>query len=137
MFSLKSDEEPFYKKHIKKAEEIKILFSPTSNKFLMQLQTYYDPTGKSYYGEFGPYLFNDANNKISRVKTENGPVHDFSWSQDGEKFIVLSGFMPAVCNMFSKDNELLFEFGKKHRNTISWGNLGRFVCLAGFGNLNG
>lgn len=43
-------EEPIYQKHIKKAEEIKVKFSPTSNKFLMELQTYYDPTGKSYYG---------------------------------------------------------------------------------------
>lgn len=42
--------DPFYEKSIKKAEEIIIKFSPTSNKFLMELQTYYDPTGKSYYG---------------------------------------------------------------------------------------
>jgi len=31
----------------------------------------------------------------------------------------------------------VFEFGKQHKNEIIWGNLGRFVCLAGFGNLNG
>jgi uncharacterized protein with WD repeat len=42
--------DPFYEKPIKKAEEIKLRFSPKSNKFLMELQTYYDPTGKSYYG---------------------------------------------------------------------------------------
>lgn len=30
-----------------------------------------------------------------------------------------------------------FEFGKQHKNEVIWGNLGRFVCLAGFGNLNG
>lgn len=52
-------EEPFYEKVINKAEEIKIKFSPTSNKFLIELQTYYDPTGKSYYGEYGLYLFNE------------------------------------------------------------------------------
>ena len=69
LFSHKSDEESFYKKNIKKAEEIKVRFSPTSNKFLMELQTYYDPTGKSYYGEFGLFLFNDENNKISTIKT--------------------------------------------------------------------
>lgn len=43
-------DEPVYSKNINKAEEIKIKFSPTSNSFLIELQTYYDPTGKSYYG---------------------------------------------------------------------------------------
>ena len=104
LFSQKSDEEAFYKKNIKKAEEIKVRFSPTSNKFLMELQTYYDPTGKSYYGEFGLFLFNDETNKISTIKTEKGPVHDFSWSKDGKKFIVISGFMPATCCMFNDKN---------------------------------
>lgn len=70
----------------------------------MELQTFFDPTGKSYYGEFGLYLFNDETNKIARVKTENGPVHDFSWSNDGKNFIVLSGFMPATCNLFNQKN---------------------------------
>ena len=34
----------------------------------MELQTYYDPTGKSYYGEFGLYLYNDENKKLVKVK---------------------------------------------------------------------
>jgi len=70
-------DEPFYEKIINKAEEIKVKFSPTSNKFLIELQTYYDPTGKSYYGEYGLYLFNEDTNKISKIKTASGPVHDF------------------------------------------------------------
>ena len=57
----------FYEKAIKKAEEIKLRFSPKSHKFLMELQTYYDPTGKSYYGEYGLYIFNDQNRKINKV----------------------------------------------------------------------
>lgn len=31
----------------------------------------------------------------------------------------------------------VFTFGEAHRNTISWSPHGRFVCLAGFGNLAG
>lgn len=50
---------------------------------------------------------------------------------------MISGFMPADPVLFSKNNEQIFEFGKQHKNEIIWGNLGRFVCLAGFGNLNG
>lgn len=45
--------------------------------------------------------------------------------------------MPGSIKMFNKSNEIIFQFGKKHRNCISWGHLGRFLCLAGFGNLNG
>lgn len=49
----------------------------------MELQTYYDPTGKSYYGEYGLYIFNDQNKKINKVNTFKGPVHDFSWDKKG------------------------------------------------------
>ena len=70
----------------------------------MELQTYYDPTGKSYYGEFGLFLYNDESNKISRINSEKGPVHDFSWSKDGKNYIVISGFMPASCTMYTQNN---------------------------------
>ena len=122
---------------IKKAQEIKLRFSPTSNQFLLELQTYYDPTGKSYYGQYGLYIFNDKVLKINKVKTTNGPVHDFRWDSTGEKFIVISGFMPAETVVMSKTNEKIMDIGKHHRNQIIWGNLGRFVCIAGFGNLSG
>lgn len=49
----------------------------------MELQTYYDPTGKSYYGEYGLYLYNDTTKKIHKVKTANGPLHDFRWDMEG------------------------------------------------------
>jgi translation initiation factor 2A len=76
-------DEPIYEKFIKKAEEIKLKFNPNSNQFLMELQTYYDPTGKSYYGEYGLYIYNDLIKKITRVVTAKGPVHDFSWDKKG------------------------------------------------------
>jgi uncharacterized protein with WD repeat len=70
----------------------------------MELQTYYDPTGKSYYGEYGLYLYNDEVNKISKVKTLAGPVHDFAWDSKGEHYLVISGFMPAEPVLFNKKN---------------------------------
>lgn len=45
--------------------------------------------------------------------------------------------MPAEPVLFSKSNQVIFEFGKQHKNQIYWGNLGRLLCLAGFGNLSG
>lgn len=73
----------------------------------MELQTYFDPTGKSYYGEYGIYLFNEKTNKISTVKTEKGPVHDYSWHKSGESFIIISGFMPATATLISKSNTIV------------------------------
>lgn len=73
----------------------------------MELQTYFDPTGKSYYGQYGIFLYSDTNNKISTVKTEKGPVHDYSWHKTGDKFIIISGFMPATATLISKDNQLM------------------------------
>jgi len=70
-------EEPLYEKSINKAEEVRIKFSPVSNSFLIELQTYFDPTGKSYYGEYGLYLYSHTSNKITKVKTHQGPLHDF------------------------------------------------------------
>jgi uncharacterized protein with WD repeat len=75
---------------------------------LIELQTYYDPTGKSYYGEYGLYLYNDENNKIAKIKTAQGPVHDFEWDRKGENYLVISGFMPSEPVLFSKNNEVLF-----------------------------
>lgn len=130
-------EEPHYEKTINKAEEIKIKFSPTSNKFLIELQTYYDPTGKSYYGEYGLYIYNDELNKIAKIKTAAGPLHDFAWDQTGQLYLVISGFMPAEPILYNSKNEVVLEFGKQHKNQIIWGNLNRLVCLGGFGNLSG
>ncbi len=66
-----------------------------------------------------------------------GPIHDYCWDRKGEYFFVISGFMPATSSMFSYKNKKEFEFGKHHKNTIIVGNMNRFLCLAGFGNLNG
>lgn len=96
-----------------------------------------DPTGKSYYGEYGLYFFNSKDKKMNQVKTYEGPLHDFNWDPIGEKFAVISGFMPAGAVLFNNKNEPVYEFGKMHKNTVAWNPQGRFLCLAGFGNLNG
>jgi len=47
------------------------------------------------------------------------------------------GHMPAKATLFNDSVESIFEFGNAHRNTVSWSPHGRFLCLAGFGNLAG
>ena len=45
--------------------------------------------------------------------------------------------MPCHCTLFSDRAEPLYEFGVAHRNTVCWAPHGRFLVLAGFGNLAG
>lgn len=137
LYTHASLKKPIYIKNIEKAEEIKVRHSPANHDFLIELQTYFDHTGKSYYGEYGLYFFNFAQCKMTQVKTYEGPIHDFSWDPKGERFSVISGYMPAGAVLFNNKNEPVFEFGKLYKNLISWNPQGRFICLAGFGNLNG
>ena len=53
------------------------------------------------------------------------------------RFIVAAGNMPSHCTLFNHKAESIYEFGSAHRNTISWSPHGRFLMLAGFGNLAG
>lgn len=48
-----------------------------------------------------------------------------------------AGNMPCHCTLFNHKAESVYEFGANHRNTISWSPHGRFLLLAGFGNLAG
>ncbi len=45
--------------------------------------------------------------------------------------------MPSRCTMYNVKAEMTFNFGEAHRNTAVWSPHGRFLMLAGFGNLAG
>ena len=45
--------------------------------------------------------------------------------------------MPSQSTLYNDKGERIFEFGSAHRNTVSWSPHGRFMCIAGFGNLAG
>lgn len=68
---------------------------------------------------------------------EDGPVHEWSWSPDGSKFVVIYGYMPARATLFDAKCNKLAEFGKAARNTARWSPCSRLLALGGFGNLNG
>lgn len=104
VYNQSSLEKPTYSKHIEKAQEVKVKWNPVCHDFLIELQTYFDHSGKSYYGEYGLYFFNSALEKLHRVRTYEGPIHDFSWDPTGDKFVVISGFMPAGCVLFNNKN---------------------------------
>lgn len=97
-----------------------------------------DATNKSYYGEQSlHYIAADGSNDCKVDLQKDGPVYDVQWSPLGTHFVVVYGFMPARATLFDAKCNPVFEFGSGPRNIVRWSPLGRFLCLAGFGNLPG
>jgi translation initiation factor 2A len=129
-------------KSIFQAEDMKTSWSPNGSIALITIQTSVDTSGKSYYGSATLFLLgSDTNDAMAVPLPQEGAVHDVSWMPNASKspcFVVVAGRMPAMASMHNGlTAEPLFLFGNAHRNTISWAPHGRFVCVAGFGNLAG
>jgi len=60
-----------------------------------------------------------------------------SWSPNSKEFGVVYGYMPAKTTIFNAKAEATHSFALGPRNTISFSPHGRFVLVAGFGNLAG
>ena len=127
------------------AEECTTQWSPSAHAALILTQTSVDTSGDSYYGSTGLYLLSmdpEASESTSTVPlAKEGVVSDVAWCPDASKppcFVVISGKMPALgCLHHGVSCDPVFLFGEAHRNTVSWSPHGRFLCLAGFGNLAG
>ncbi|OAY65731.1 eukaryotic translation initiation factor 2A [Ananas comosus] len=97
-----------------------------------------DKSNQSYYGETKlNYLTTDGSHEGLVPLKKEGPVHDVQWSLSGLEFAVVYGFMPARATVYDRKCNPLFELGQGPYNTIRWNPKGRFICLAGFGNLPG
>lgn len=68
---------------------------------------------------------------------KDGPIHDVTWSPNSKVFGVVYGYMPAKTTLFDTRAEATHSFALAPRNTIIFSPHGRFVLVAGFGNLAG
>lgn len=97
-----------------------------------------DKTNKSYYGETNLYILSAAGGFDSRIQLDKeGPIHDVSWSPNSKEFGVVYGYMPAKTTIFNQRAVAKHSFNLGPRNTIIFSPHGRFVIVAGFGNLAG
>ncbi|OQR94137.1 eukaryotic translation initiation factor 2A [Thraustotheca clavata] len=121
-----------------KAQDVKLKWAPNGSALIIETSTDVDTSGKSYYGETNLFfLQSDGQYDCSIPVTKQGPVHDVQWDPASRGFVVLAGSMPANATLYDNKACPTFEFGAASRNTISWSPHGRFLCLAGFGNLPG
>ena len=110
---------------------------------LVHTHTEVDKTGKSYMGETGLYYMTVEEAQKGKGKVQNvtlrkeGPIHDVQWSPLGDEFIVIFGVSPPEACIFNTKCEVTHSFGEAPRNTVSWSPHGRFLALAGFGNMSG
>lgn len=68
---------------------------------------------------------------------KDGPIHDVTWSPNSKEFGVVYGYMPAKTTLFNTRAVATHSFALGPRNTMLFSPHGRFVLIAGFGNLAG
>ena len=121
-----------------KADQVNMRWCPTGGALLVHTHTETDKTGKSYMGETGLYFMPLDGKKVQNVSLrKEGPIHDVQWSPLGDEFVCVFGVSPPEACIFNLKCEITHSFGEAPRNTVSWAPHGRFLALAGFGNMSG
>jgi translation initiation factor 2A len=130
--------EPMGSRSIFGASDATLMWNATATALLIFSRSNLDTSGASYTGAAAVYFMSANGEDSGKVEqTKDGPVHDVQWSPDGEKFVMIAGKMPAQVTLFNAKAEPIYQFGASPRNTVVWSPHGRFLCIAGFGNLAG
>ncbi|KAL8104429.1 hypothetical protein AgCh_028588 [Apium graveolens] len=107
--------EPVARRSFFRCSTVQLNWNHGSTGLLVLVQSDVDKTNQSYYGE----------TKLNYLTTDG--------THDG----LVPLLMPAVATVFDKKCNPLLELGTGPYNTIRWNPKGKFLCLAGFGNLPG
>lgn len=130
--------QPLARRSFFRCSTVQLRWNYGSTGLLAVAQADVDKTNQSYYGESKlSYLTTDGSHEGLVPLRKEGPIHDVQWSYAGSEFAVVYGFMPAKATIFDKKCNPLLDLGSGPYNTIRWNPKGRFLCLAGFGNLPG
>ncbi|KAL6219735.1 hypothetical protein ACLB2K_007494 [Fragaria x ananassa] len=108
--------QPVARKSFFRCSSVQLKWNNGSTGLLVVAQSDVDKTNQSYYRESKLYyLTTDGTHEGLVPLRKEGPVHDVQWTYSGSEFAVVYGFMPS-----------------KTTNPK-----GKFLCVAGFGNLPG
>lgn len=121
-----------------KGDKVQLKWNALGTTLIVLAQTEVDKTGKSYYGETTLYVLSANGGFDSRITLDKeGPIHDVTWSPNSREFGVIYGYMPAKTTIFNTRAVATHSFPLGPRNTMLFSPTGRFVLVAGFGNLAG
>ena len=138
IFTIPNFGQPVAQKTFFRADKVQFKWNALGTSVLVLTQTEVDKTGKSYYGETQLYLLSTAGAFDCRVALDKeGPVHDVTWSPSSKEFGVVYGYMPAKTTLFDQRANSLHAFGAGSRNTVLFSPNGKYILIAGFGNLQG
>lgn len=129
---------PVSQKTFFKGDKVQLKWNQEGSSLIVLAQTEVDKTNKSYYGETNMYILSANGGFDSRITLDKeGPIHDVTWSPNSKEFGVVYGYMPAKTTIFNLRAVAQHSFNLAPRNTIIFSPHGRFVLVAGFGNLAG
>ncbi|KAI9722905.1 MAG: hypothetical protein M1812_001353 [Candelaria pacifica] len=138
VYSVPQFESAVSQKTFFKGDKVQLKWNDLGTSLIVLAQTEVDKTGKSYYGETNLYILSANGGFDSRIQLDKeGPIHDVTWSPNSKEFGVVYGYMPAKTTIFNARAEVTHNFALGPRNTIMFSPHGRFVLVAGFGNLAG
>ena len=151
-------EQPVSQKTFFKGDKVQLKWNKLGASLIVLAQTDVDKSNRSYYGETNMYILSANGGFDSRIDLgksisvslppaisplthcnldKEGPIHDVTWSPSSKEFGVVYGYMPAKTTIFNTQAEATHSFSLSPRNTILFSPHGRFVLVAGFGNLAG
>ncbi|KAI4655921.1 hypothetical protein J4E93_000637 [Alternaria ventricosa] len=138
VFQVPQFTQPVSQKTFFKGDKVQLKWNDLGTSLIVLAQTEVDKTNKSYYGETNMYILSANGTFDSRIQLDKeGPIHDVSWSPNSKEFGVTYGYMPAKTTIFNQRAVAQHSFDLGPRNTILFSPHGRFVIVAGFGNLAG
>jgi translation initiation factor 2A len=138
VFQVPQFSQPMSQKTFFKGDKVQLKWNALGTSLIVLAQTEVDKTNKSYYGETNMYILSANGTFDSRIQLDKeGPIHDVSWSPNSKEFGVIYGYMPAKTTIFNERAVAQHSFDLGPRNTVLFSPHGRFVIVAGFGNLAG
>jgi translation initiation factor 2A len=138
VFNVPQFASPVSQKTFFKGDKVQLKWNLEGSSLIVLAQTEVDKSNKSYYGETNLYILSASGGFDSRITLDKeGPIHDVSWSPNSKEFGVVYGYMPAKTTIFNQRAVAQHSFSLGPRNTIIFSPHGRFVIVAGFGNLAG
>ncbi|EKG10466.1 Six-bladed beta-propeller TolB-like protein [Macrophomina phaseolina MS6] len=138
VFLVPQFQSPVSQKTFFKGDKVQMKWNNLGTSVIVLAQTDVDKTNKSYYGETNMYILSANGGFDARITLDKeGPIHDVTWSPNSKEFGVVYGYMPAKTTIFNQRAVATHNFPLAPRNTILFSPHGRFVLVAGFGNLAG
>lgn len=138
IYNLPNFNQAICSKNFFKAEKCQLKWNSLGTALLALASTDHDTTNKSYYGETNLYLLGIAGAYNSRIDLKKpGPIHDITWSPTAREFSVIYGYMPSETSFFDARGNLIYSLPTLPRNTVLYSPHGKFILVAGFGNLQG